>query len=104
MAYIVTDYIVMAYIVMAYIVMAYMAWPMAYRQRSKHLHTVPGIVTGRIGSRQHLAENVWLVSWGVLEVPSSVVGTIYTRSNVGSTETIYFEKLANFPSVHVEIG
>ena len=33
--------------------------------------------TGRIGSRQQLAENVLLVSQGVLEVPSDFAGFIY---------------------------
>ena len=36
-------------------------------------------------------------SWGVLEVPSGIVLTIYTKSNLGSTENPNFEKLADFP-------
>ena len=59
--------------------------------------------TGRIGSRQQLAENGWC-PWGVFEVPRGIVGTIYTKSNLGSTENLYFEKLANFPYMHVETG
>ena len=42
--------------------------------------------------------------WGVLEVPSGIVGTIHTKSNLGSTENPYFEKLADFPYMHVEMG
>ena len=34
--------------------------------------------TERIGSRWQLAENVWLVALGVLEVPSGLAGSIYT--------------------------
>ena len=65
---------------------------------------MPGQPTGRIGSRQQLAENVWLVSLGVLEVPSGFVGTIYTQSSVGSRETLNFKKLADFPYMHAEMG
>ena len=36
---------------------------------------------------------------GVLEVPSGLVGTIYTRSNSGFMENPCFEKLANFSGV-----
>ena len=43
-------------------------------------------------------------SWGVLEVPSGIVGTIYTKSNVGLRGNSYFEKLADFPYMHVEMG
>ena len=59
----------------------------------------PSQHTGRIGSRQHLAG--WC-PWSALEARSGIVG-MYTKSNLGSTETPYFKKLANFPCVHVEI-
>ena len=42
--------------------------------------------------------------WGVLEVTSCIVGTIYTKSNLCLRETPNFEKLADFPYVHVEMG
>ena len=41
---------------------------------------------------------------GVLEVPSGIVGTVYTKSSLGLMENPNFEKLANFPSMHVEMG
>ena len=42
--------------------------------------------------------------WGVLEVPSNIVGAIYTKSNLGLRENPNFEKLADFPRMHVEMG
>ena len=42
--------------------------------------------------------------WGVLEVPSGLVGSIYTQFNLGSLENPYFEKMADFPCMHVEMG
>ena len=45
----------------------------------RHDSVLQGAYTGRIGSRQQLAENVWLVCpWGVLEVPSGLAGSIHT--------------------------
>ena len=41
--------------------------------------------------------------WGVLEVPSGLVGTIYTQSNSGFMKTPYFENLADFSCVHVDM-
>ena len=49
--------------------------------------------TGRIGSQQQLARGV---IGGVLEVPSGLVGTIYTQSNLGFMKHPCFEKLADF--------
>ena len=39
-----------------------------------------------------------------MEVPSGLVGTIYTHSNLGWMENPYFEKLDDFPYMHVEMG
>ena len=61
--------------------------------------------TGQIGSRQQLAENVWLVSLGRCGGSySGLAGPIYTQSNSGCREKPYFEKSANFPYMHVEMG
>ena len=37
-------------------------------------------------------------------MPSGLMGTIYTKSKSGFMENPYFEKLADFFYVHVEIG
>ena len=42
--------------------------------------------------------------WGVLEVSGELVGSIYTQSNIDCRETPYFERLADFPSMHVKLG
>ena len=60
--------------------------------------------TGRIGSGQQLAEMYDWCPWGVLEVPSNIVETIYTKSSVGLMENSRFEKIADFPCMHVEMG
>ena len=41
---------------------------------------------------------------GVLEVPSGLVGTIYTKSSLGCRENPCFEKLVDCSYMHVEIG
>ena len=41
--------------------------------------------------------------WGVLEVPSGLVGTTHTDSNSNLMEDPCFEKLADFPLCHVNI-
>ena len=39
-----------------------------------------------------------------MEVPSGLVGSIYTKSNLGLMENPNFENLADFPYMHVEMG
>ena len=62
------------------------------------------VCRGRIESQRQLAENVWLLSLDVLDVPSGIVGTISTKSSLGSTENPNFKKWADFSCVHVEMG
>ena len=60
--------------------------------------------TGQIGSRPHLAENVWLVSLGCSEGAQRSCRTTYTESCLGCRENPYFGKLAAFPYMHVKMG
>ena len=55
-------------------------------------------------NRQQLAENVWLVSLGCSGGAQRACGDHLHLIQHGFQENPFFEKLADFPYVHVEIG
>ena len=56
-----------------------------------------------LGAGSTQREAYWWCPGGVLEALSGLEGTIYTKSNLGSGNPC-FEKLADFPYMHVEMG
>jgi hypothetical protein len=58
-----------------------------------------------LGAGSSKRQACWGCSGGVLEVPSGLVGDhIHLIQLLGLRKTPYFEKLAVFPDMHVEMG